>query len=216
MKSYKLIIFDLDGTLVNSMYDVGDAMNHAYRSLGKPEIPYSQIPSMVGSGIKQLLKDGFGDDVDIEQLLDVFYTYYDAHFVDKTRPYDQVIGGLEAMKDIKKAVYSNKPHRYTIGIVEQLALKKHFDWVQGAQPELYARKPSPDGVQLILDTLQIAPEETLFVGDSTHDIHAGRAAGTDTCAVTYGYRSKEVLLAEKPDFMVDNFMDIPKIIDGTI
>lgn len=208
MSSIKLLLFDLDGTIVNSMYDIGDAMNHTYRKFGKKEIPYEAIPAMVGGGIRQLLIDAFGKDADIDAIHQVFYSYYSAHYVDKTRPYPGVEATLRKLGQFKKGIYSNKPHHYTVGIIETLALKKYFDLVQGARPELYDSKPSPEGIIHALNELNIAPEETLFIGDSTHDVLAGKAAGTQTCAVTYGYRSKDVLLAEKPDFIIEHLGEL--------
>ncbi len=212
MHSIKLLLFDLDGTIVNSMYDVGDAMNHTYRTFGKKEIPYSHIPAMVGGGIRPLLVDAFGADADIDKIHKVFYDYYAAHYVDKTRPYPQVEETLHRLSHIQKGIYSNKPHRFTLGIIETLALKKHFDFVQGARPELYASKPSPEGILYALNELKIAPKDTLFIGDSTHDILAGKAADTKTCAVTYGYRSKKILLEKQPDFIIDHFSELVEII----
>ncbi len=187
-------------------------MNYTYRKFGKKEIPYSDIPAMVGGGIRALLLDAFGEEADIDELHKVFYDYYTAHYVDKTRPYPQVEETLRQMPHVLKGVYSNKPHRFTTGIIETLALKKHFDLVQGSRPELYAPKPSPEGILYALKELNIAPEETLFIGDSTHDVLAGKAAGTKTCAVTYGYRPKDVLLATKPDFIIDHFSEMLDII----
>lgn len=211
MSKYKLLFFDLDGTIVNSMFDIGDALNHTYRTFGKPEIPYEGIPAMVGGGIRKLLIDAFGEDADIEHIHTIFYDYYTAHYVDKTRPYPTVEATLEQLHFIKKAIFSNKPHRFTTGIIDTLALNKHFIFVQGSRPELYQTKPSPTGILHALAEMNIQPQETLFIGDSTHDILAGKAAGTDTCAVTYGYRSKDILLAENPDFIIDDLMELVAI-----
>ncbi len=212
MSNYQLLLFDLDGTIVNSMYDIGDAMNHTFRTFGKNEIPYSDIPAMVGGGIRKLLVDAFGEQADIDEIHHIFYQYYSEHYVDKTRAYLGVTSALEQLEGIKKGIYSNKPHRYTQGIIEKLALKKYFIYVQGARPELYPTKPNPAGILYALDELGIAPKHTLFIGDSTHDIQAGKAAGTGTCAVTYGYRSPQVLSAEKPDFMIDDLSELVKIV----
>ncbi len=212
LSKYKLLLFDLDGTIVNSTYDIGDAMNHTFQIFGKPSIPYEDIPAMVGGGIKSLLRNGFGENIDLAQVHQVFSDYYATNYVNKTRPYEGVIDTLDQLTAIKKGIYSNKPHELTIGIIEQLNLMQHFDWVQGAQPNIYKPKPSPKGIFHALDQLDILPSETLFIGDSTHDIVAGKNAGTDTCAVTYGYRSKEMLLAEKPDFMIDSFEELLNIL----
>lgn len=212
MAAFELLLFDLDGTIVNSMYDIGDAMNHTYRKFGREEIPYSEIPAMVGGGIRSLLIDTFGPDADIDEMHKVFYDFYSTHYVDKTRPYPNVEETLLQLNHFKMGVYSNKPHIFTKGIINTLALNKYFCFVQGARPDLYSTKPSPEGISFALKELNIKPENTLFIGDSTHDILAGKAAGTKTCAVTYGYRSKEILLEKQPDFIIDNFIELIDIL----
>ncbi len=216
MAKYKLLFFDLDGTIVNSMYDIGDAMNHTYRTFGHPEISYEEIPAMVGGGIRKLLVDAFGEEADIDYIHKIFYDYYTQHYVDKTRPYPNVETALQKLDFIPKAIFSNKPHRFTTGIIDKLALKKYFIYVQGARPELYQNKPDPSGILYGLSQLNIRPQETLFIGDSTHDIQAGKAAGTDTCAVTYGYRSKDTLLAEKPNYIIDDLSELIDLSLGTL
>ena len=212
MLKYKLLLFDLDGTLVNSMFDLGDALNHTLDFFGKSPIPYERIPAMVGGGVRALLVNGFGSDENMDQIQQVFNDYYTANYVVKTKPYPDVIAALKQLDTFQKGVYSNKPHPLTTGIITALDMDQYFQYVQGARPALYKRKPAKEGVLYAIEALGSTPEETLFIGDSTHDIHAGQAAGVDTCAVTYGYRSKEILLAEKPNFMIDSLLELNDLV----
>ncbi len=209
-KHFDLIIFDLDGTLVNSQYDLADAVNYGLKAMGRPLITYDQLPAMVGGGIGRLLELSLGNyrPEEMASLRQLFDEYYSENFANKTTCYPGVPELLELLKHRKKAVYSNKIHPFTVAIIQRLGLSHHFDVIQGANPKLYKRKPSPEGVIRILDMLDVRPENAIMVGDSTHDIHAGKQARIATCAVTYGYRSREQLEAAAPDFVVDDVSEI--------
>ncbi len=210
----KLIVFDLDGTLVNSQYDLHDAVNYALSVLGRPPIPAQQIPSMLGGGIRQLIQMALGKDAQAlkHQALQHFKAYYQKHYADKTVCYPGVKETIAALNSCKKAVLSNKAHAFTTGILQKTGLYEQFDAVLGAQPEKYALKPSPEGLMHILRLLQIPAEQTLMVGDSTHDIEAARALGAKTCAVTYGYRPAAILQKARPDVMIDRMEDLLKMV----
>ncbi len=110
-------------------------------------------------------------------------------------------------------VLENKPHPFTVGIMSKLDKQGHFDYVLGADTGKYAMKPSPEGLQIILQKFNIAPEKAVMIGDSTHDITAAKSIGMKACAVTYGYRAKEILLEQQPDVAVDNFIALAKVIE---
>ena len=142
----------------------------------------------------------------------VFNEFYEKNHAVKTDYYPGVRETLGKLKSKTMAVLSNKPHRFTEGIMAKLDHEGYFDLVQGAKPEIYALKPSPEGLRKILQKLNIAATKALMVGDSTHDIMAAKSIGMRTCAVTYGYRSKEVLAGEEPDIMVDSFAELAEVI----
>ncbi len=206
----QLLIFDLDGTLVDSQYDLCDAVNHALRKLGRPLIAYEETPPLLGSGLSFLLRKAAGtdDEAVIEKAREYFDEYYSEHHADKTRPYPGVEETLQQLSDKKKAVYSNKLQHFTTRITEELKLEPYFDKVMGAQPDRYALKPNPEGIRIILSECGVPASQALMVGDSTHDIEAGRAAGLRTCAVTYGYRPEEILRRSKPDFVIHEFKEL--------
>ncbi len=208
---YDLIIFDLDGTLVNSMYDVGDALNYVFRHYGLPELTYDQVPAMVGGGMRSLLRKALGPDADLDEALRLLFEHYDKHYLDHTRPYPFVRETLGKLP-MQLAVLSNKPDKYTKAIIRELDLATHFAMVLGHVPEWYERKPDPGGIRYILKHLHVAPQRTLMVGDSTHDIHAARRAAISSCGVTYGYRSPEQLRETGAGCLIDRFDQLLEII----
>ena len=210
--AFDLIIFDLDGTLVDSRYDLTDAVNFALKELGHPLITFEQLPSMVGSGIRKLIELALGDfsESDYEAARVLFNQYYSENYTNKTTFFKEIPEVLNFFQKKKKAVYSNKAHPFTVKIINDLKLAGHFDMVLGSNPNLYKRKPSPEGIFYILKTLGVDASRAIMVGDSTHDIHAAQQAGVASCAVTYGYRSREILKAAAPDYIIDNILDLKK------
>ena len=209
----RLIIFDLDGTLVDSRFDLADAVNHALENMGKPRLSYEELPPLLGSGLSYLLEKATRetDPSVLRRVRHLFDEYYSRHYADKTRCYPGVRDTLAALPHLRKAVYSNKAQDFTAAIIRELGLAPYFDKVMGAQPDKYPLKPSPAGIRIILEELGIPPESALIVGDSTHDIEAGKAAGLRTCAVTYGYRPAEVLKEAGPDFMIGAFSELLRL-----
>jgi phosphoglycolate phosphatase len=210
----ELLVFDLDGTLVNSQYDLGDAVNFALFSMAMPQLAYEEIPPMLGGGVRRLLAAAVGTsrDEEINKALVYFNEFYEKNHAVKTDYYPGVRATLAKFQNRTMAVLSNKPHRFTKAIVQKLDEEKYFDLVLGAQPELYGLKPSPEGLAKILQKLNIAASKTLVIGDSTHDIQVGKSLGSRTCAVTYGYRSREVLAAENPDVMIDSITALKEVV----
>lgn len=210
LQDISLIIFDLDGTLVDSLPDLSDAVNYALTQLGEKTISQEQVAKFIGGGLKKLLELATGniEDKYYEKARSFFMEYYDKNYVNKTTVFDGVAEVLTHFSTKKKALYSNKLHHYTIATVEKLALDHFFVKILGAQPEVFKSKPSPEGILMILKELNINPKNALIVGDSTHDIQAGKAAGLYTCAVTYGYRPKDSLIAAKPDIIIDNIRNL--------
>ena len=207
------MVFDLDGTLVDSRYDLADAVNHAMKKLGRPRLAYDDLPPLLGSGLGYLLEQAVGTDDagQVQRAKQYFDEYYEQHFTDKTQLYPGVMITLQALGAYRKAIYSNKMQYFTDRIAEALGLRAQMDVVQGAQPEKYPLKPDPEGLRRILRKLDIDAGKALMVGDSTHDLEAGRAAGMETCAVTYGYRPAEVLRRQSPDYTIDQFSELLKI-----
>lgn len=208
---YELLIFDLDGTLIDSRYDLTDAVNYAIAPLNRPQLSYDDLPALLGSGLKYLLEEvaNTKDEVELETARQRFYEYYKANFASKTRPYDGVMETLKQLQtEHQLAIYSNKPQYFTTKVADALELTPYFDLVQGAAPEAYPLKPHPAGVERILKKLNVAAQRSMMIGDSTHDMEAARAAGIKACAVTYGYRSAAELEQTGPDYMIDAFAEL--------
>ncbi|KAA3623876.1 MAG: HAD family hydrolase [Bacteroidetes bacterium] len=214
LSDIELLVFDLDGTLVNSQYDLGDAVNFALFNMARPQLAYEEIPPMLGGGVKKLLSNAFGTSrqEEIDQALVFFNEFYAMNHAVKTDYYPMVRETLSKLKNKTMAVLSNKPHNFTKAIMDKLDVEGYFDIVLGAQPQLYGLKPNPEGLTKILQKLNIAASKTLMIGDSTHDIMTAKAIGAKTCAVTYGYRSAEVLLQEEPDIMIDSITVLPEVV----
>jgi phosphoglycolate phosphatase len=216
----KLLIFDLDGTLADTSRDIADAVNYALEPFGQRKFSVTEIKAMVGSGITKLIESlippsplfhrgGRGDFPAKEDAVKRFLEYYSAHFIDSTFVYPQVKETLLKLRDYKKAVISNKREILSKKVLDGLGLLGFFDIVLGSDsvPEI---KPSPVPVLEVLKRLGMSKDEAVMIGDSSFDIDAGKAAGVKTIAVTYGYRSREVL--KDADFMIDNFGELLNVL----
>lgn len=210
LETIQLVIFDLDGTLVNSQYDICDALNYALRQIGKPEIALEDVPKLLGGGIKKLIELALekSNEELKEKTFKIFKEHYATIYANKTDFYPGVKEALLQMSNIKKAVFSNKAHEFTQEIVRKTGFFDEFELVYGYQPDLYPLKPSSKGLELILNKLHILPENALMVGDSTHDMKAAQAIGMKSCAVTYGYRSADILKATRPDLIIDKMGEL--------
>ena len=148
----------------------------------------------------------------MKKAFNLFMDYYSNNYTQKTTYYPDVPEVLHHFSGLKKAVYSNKFHPFTVDIVRTLALEPYFDIVQGTTIAGFKPKPDPAGIYNIAKKLAVKPKNILMVGDSTHDIDAGKNAGTYTCAVTYGYRPIEMLRDAEPDFMISNLKELISLI----
>jgi len=205
----KLLIFDLDGTLIDSRLDLIHSVNAMLRHLGRTDLPGDVIASYVGDGAPTLIRRALGDPRDesvIKAGLEHFLTYYRAHKLDHTHVYDgvkEMLTVLHNSNGIRRqmAVLSNKPVIPSRAIVEALGLAGFFTHVYGGN-SFSTKKPDPKGAQTILKETRSRPEETLMVGDSSVDVITGRNAGLWTCGVTYGF-APHTLCEAPPDVTVD-------------
>ncbi len=209
----KLIIFDLDGTLVDSSVDLTNALNYAIEPCALEKLTVTQTKSLVGEGITKLLENLLGPKrlTMHAHILSRFMDYYSSHLIDHTTLYPGVTETLARLGDYKKAVISNKREALSREVLQGLGLLQHFDAVLGSD-SAGEKKPSPKPLLKVMQMLSSAPWETVIIGDSNFDIEAGKAAGTTTCAVTYGYRDGSLL--EDADLMIDMFSEIPRVLAG--
>src|SRR5271165_7051765 len=195
-RSIKLVIFDLDGTLIDSRLDLVHSVNATLRHMKRPELPDDVIASYVGDGAPALIGRALGSEANDQKLvrsgLEYFLAYYREHKLDHTHLYEGIKQALAAVgysrngKPRQMAVLTNKPVHPSRAIVEALGLGKFFARVYGGN-SFPTKKPDPQGAQTILREMKAGPQETLIVGDSGVDVLTGRNAGTWTCGVTYGF-----------------------------
>ena len=187
----KLIIFDLDGTLVDTSIDISNALNHAIRPYSPLEVSVEETIALVGEGVSalvgKLIKER-GLDFDPPTLIRRFLDYYRTHMTDHSAPYPGAEKTLAALSRQKKAVVSNKLEALSIQLLKALDLLEYFDYVAGGDTHLQ-KKPSPVPIFNVLSRFDTLPSDALFVGDSIYDMTASRAAGVKSVAALYGYGS---------------------------
>jgi phosphoglycolate phosphatase len=202
----KLIIFDLDGTLVDSVPDIANALNYALTPYNFKKITSEEAKDLVGEGSTKLIEKIVGNNKDIAPaVLDTFFGYYSEHLADYTLPYPGVRSVLEELRACKKAVISNKREALSKKLLEKLRLLSYFDIVLGSD-SVEEKKPSPKPVIQLLRLFSLKPENAVITGDSEYDVEAGKAAGVWTVAVTYGYRKRELLI--KADMLIDRMEEL--------
>jgi phosphoglycolate phosphatase len=216
--SLRLVIFDLDGTLIDSRLDLIHSVNATLRHLNRPELPGDLIASYVGDGAPMLIRRALGDpknEAFVKDALDYFLHYYRVHKLDFTRAYEGVHQMLEAVRNGNEAcrqmvVLSNKPVNPSRAIVEALGLAEFFVRVYGGN-SFPTKKPDPHGVRMILRESKAQAEEALIIGDSSTDVITGRNAGLWTCGVTYGF-APHTLCEATPDVVVDRPQEIAELL----
>ncbi len=215
MADIDLIVFDLDGTLVDTRQDLTDAVNYALQKLGKPPLDVDTVTRNVGDGVRMLLLRTLQiEDEDLRmQGRHYFIEYYSQHLADHTRPYPGISDVLNALACRTMAVLTNKSQEFTEPLLRQIGLDGYFAKVVGGNAG-FPPKPDPQGLQSILQELEAEPETTIMIGDSGNDILVGKSVGARTCAVTWGYRPKEELLALEPDFVAEQPLDLVRIIEN--
>ncbi len=215
--SIRLLIFDLDGTLIDSRLDLIHSVNAMLRHLKRPELPGDVIASYVGDGAPMLVRRALGDpkhDDVVKEALEYFLGYYRVHKLDYTHVYDGVKEMLATVQNSnglrrQMAVLSNKPVVPSRAIVEALGMAEFFVHVYGGN-SFPTKKPDPQGVNSLLRETRCRPEETLIVGDSSIDVITGRNAGLWTCGVTYGFAPHTLSLAP-PDVVVDTPQELAQL-----
>jgi len=210
--SIRLVIFDLDGTLIDSRLDLVHSVNAALRHIQRPELPEDVIASYVGDGAPILIQRALGGEVVDEALvrkgLEFFLHYYREHKLDHTTVYPGIREALSSIQGAdngtprKMAVLTNKPVNPSRAIVEALKMSSYFSQVYGGN-SFSTKKPDPEGALKLVDEAGVRPSQTAIVGDSHVDIRTGRNAGLWTVAVTYGF-APHTLEVETPDVIVDH------------
>lgn len=217
---YKACIFDLDGTLTDTLDSLVYSVNETMKELGLPGITTEQCRQFVGNGAKVLIEKTLracGDEKleHYEQAMSAYLRIFDENCTYHVIPYGGVTGLLEDLKagGMRLAVLSNKPDRQAVHVVREIFGEGVFDRVYG-QREGVPRKPDPAAVLQIASEFGAAPEETLYIGDSEVDLATGRAAGMKTVLVSWGFRDREDLRSAGADLIVDSADEILEIAEG--
>lgn len=216
MSKYKGIIFDLDGTLLDTIEDIGDSMNEVLEELGLPTFTYDEYYMKVGGGFMGLATNCLPEDSDekvLEETAELFAKYYDENYLNKTKPYQGIDQILEKLKDkgIKLGVNSNKRDGYTKSLVEKHFKDTPFLKVIGDR-EGIDKKPNPISAMEIAGSMGLNPDEILYIGDSEVDISTAKNANMDSVGVSWGFRGKEKLKECDADFIVEKPKEILNLI----
>ncbi len=209
----ELILFDLDGTLVDSQTDVTNAINHALVALGRPPIAPDRLFGVVWDGVQKTFENllGAAGPATFDTAVALYREFYAEHLLEHTRLYPGVAETLAALQGTTMGIVSNKREIPVLHILEGLGIAEHFEAVIGGD-SFPSHKPDPEPILHLLKRFQTAPERALIVGDSPHDIEAGRRSGIRTCAVTYGFHPVSQLEACGADWMIDAIEDLPPLL----
>ncbi len=206
-----LFIFDLDGTLIDSRLDLALSVNAVRENFGMPPLAHEVVFSHVGNGAPVLIRKSLGPGVSeetAEEGLQFFYAYYREHMLDNTVLYPGVRQTLDELltQGKKMAVLTNKPVRFSEGIIAGLGLSNHFVRVYGGN-SFETKKPDPAGLHHLIKEFGVPAERTLMVGDSYVDVQTARNAGVPCCGVTYGLQP-ESFREHPPDLLIDRLLDL--------
>lgn len=200
----ELLIFDLDGTLVDSRKDITHAVNVALKTVGRPPKTQEEISRLIGKGLWSLVKQALFDD---EKALKIgfaaFLAHYERNLLEHTTFFPGVEHTLSKFQDRKLAVLSNKQERFCQAILSGLGCSEYFGIILGGD-SLETRKPDPEPILHICEILDVSPTKTVMVGDSPIDVQAGKSAGVMTVGLTQGFTPEEVMNKSGADLLIPN------------
>lgn len=216
---YRLCIFDLDGTLLDTINALTYTTNVTLAAFDLGQIVPEQTKKMVGDGYKTQMERALaacGDEklIHYEEALPLYMDNFAKYCMKDVRPYEGIRHLLEYLrkKEVKIAVFSNKPHHQAVENIETIFGKAYFDCIRGEQAGT-PKKPAPDGALIICRELGMELEDCLYLGDTNTDMKTGIAAGMDTAGVTWGFREREELEALAPKYIVDHPVQVETIIE---
>ena len=213
MHRSRAIIFDLDGTLIDSLDDIASALNTALRERDRPLAPRESVRRWIGDGLPTLCRRAWSDATteDMHSFTRAVGAAYASACAIATRPYPNVLPMLDLLhsRKLPMSVLTNKPHDLTVSILQTLDLARFFNPICGCHTE-GEKKPSPIAALRIASQWKMDPREIAIVGDSDVDIQTARNAGMTAIAVSWGLRDREELFSARPDFLVDDPLDLTK------
>jgi len=211
--SVRALIFDLDGTLIDSKLDLIRSVNAMLLELGREQLHEDTISGYIGHGAPQLVGQALGQaatEQECKRALKFFLAYYEDHKMDSTCAYPGVPEALQQLAAFPMAILTNKPVRISGRILEELGLAKYFRAVYGGN-SFETKKPNPLGAQTILREFGAAPTEAILIGDSEVDVQTARNAGTFAAAVNYGFGTHD-RVAYPADIYLDRLTDLPPLL----
>ena len=208
-RKISLIVYDFDGTLVDTLFDIADAVNLSLNELGLRTLSRATIRKYVGKGVERLMAqsiDGTGY-TDLPRAVELFRRHYSENLMNHTRFYPSGREILDHFRDKKQAICSNKPEDFVRRILQSLESLDPFDAILGGD-SVKSKKPDPEGMLHLLDRFQCAPEMAVLVGDSPVDIETGKRAGVYTCVVNYGLGDPKEIASVGPDCSIDHLSEL--------
>ncbi|MES2819494.1 MAG: phosphoglycolate phosphatase [Pseudomonadota bacterium] len=212
----RLVMFDLDGTLVDSVPDLAAAIDRMLLALGRPPAGIDAVRDWVGNGARVLVRRALAgglahegvQDAETEQALALFLAAYaDSHAL--TQVYPGVRTALKWLKQqgVEMALITNKPEQFVAPLLDEMKIGRYFRWIIGGDT-LPQQKPDPGGLLLVMQMAGVAPHEALFVGDSRNDVLAAKAAGVRCVALSYGYNHGRPIAEEEPALVIDDLREL--------
>ena len=212
MGDTELVVFDLDGTLVDSLADIVAALNRGLMAVGGRPLGQEQIVGLVGRPLVEIFASLLPDPLKTRanQAAEVYRRSYFDRDTYSSRIYPGVTECLEGLCGIQLAIATTKPTNTAVRVIKELGLVAHFALIQGS--ENLPTKPDPAVLKQVIDSLGADPEKSWMVGDTVLDIQAGQRAGMRTCAVTYGFGEATGLSAQRPDLLLDSLEKLPALL----
>ena len=217
--SYKCLLFDLDGTLVDSRADLANSVNLMLSELGRDPLSSCRVLNFVGEGARLLVERSLMASAEtppqpdeVDHALAVFRRHYREHLLDYTRVYPEVEETLALLRNVPKAIVTNKPYEFSVALLEGLGMLSQFEVVLGGD-SLPERKPSPLMLLEAARSCGVDPSDCLMVGDTKFDVEAGRAAKMKTCGYIPGFRGRTELAEAGADFLIERFSELCVLVE---
>lgn len=211
----KLCVFDLDGTLVNTLHDLTDALNYALEACGFPALSEERVAAIVGHSVEYMCLNAVPEEHrdQSQKVLALYRERYQQHSLDRSHPYAGMIEAVEKIHaaGVTVAIASNKPHADTVKVVETLYPRNLFSLVLG-RTEKFAIKPAPDSLQFIMDYFGVSPDECVYVGDSDVDVEFAHNAGMRCVSVNWGFRTEAEILAAGATCITGDPTKVPELV----
>lgn len=217
--SYQCLLFDLDGTLVDSRADLSNSVNLMLAELGRATLPDGRVLKFVGEGVRLLVERSLRATAEIaptagelDHAVEVFRRHYHAHLLDQTYIYPEVEATLARLAHLPLAVVTNKPYDFTLALLDGIGLRAQFKVILGGD-SLPERKPSPLMLLEAARRCGVEPARCLMIGDSSVDVTAGQAAGMKTCGFAAGFRGRRELVEAGVDFVIERFGELCMLVE---